>query len=366
MSAFEPGCECTWYDNQGDHLSSDFNPECPVHGTPPRKPFLELRNLNADAWERDKALMALRCPFYNSFSGCGGGCYEEPMCQAEEPEDGWELPVPYGLHILAEVAEEAKAKQERERIETWLRAEEAWLRRPILESTQYSRYGGIPRDIPNGVYPVNPALLEHQAKADAERREQYSWLSDKGPYEPKPWIVLRNSDGGGFMGQYATREEAEEAFLLDEAKTRNFWEEKVEWRENGDKTTPSYYTIHGTTRSKLRDKGGAPVLRIDHRHYVPRKIWTDREEFKNRSRNGRDHKGFAGRELAWRYLDEQGQPTGPEHYSDDVFTQGSIPEEFYDRLPDNAVFVTYDRGPSIAEVVARVQARLDDDEKDPF
>ena len=323
-----------------------------------RTMFLELRNLNADDTERESAYRALSCPYYNGWGDCGGGCYEEPMCEVDEPQGGWEMPVPYGLHILDEIKDLAEVERHNREIERWLQAEQAWLRRPILESKQFSMYGGIPRDIPNGVYPANPALLEYQR----ELHENSRWVTDKPPYEPKLWYVLRNTKGGGFMAQYATREEAEESLLEDEAHTRNFWEEKVDWRENGDKTTPSYWTMHGSLRPKLRDRGGAPVLRCNGQHYVPRKIYEDRESFERRPRDGREHKGFAGSVFVWRYLDESGNPTGPEYYSDDVFTQGEIPESFLPRLPDNVVFVPYERtSPSLAEVRERVKARMDEE-----
>ncbi|QGJ95013.1 hypothetical protein SEA_REDWATTLEHOG_152 [Gordonia phage RedWattleHog] len=311
---FEPGCECTWYDGEGE-----YRPECPVHGEQREKPFLELRNLNADDGERYAAYRALTCDYYNGWGGCGGGCYEEPSCRTDEPLGGWEWPTPYGLHVLEEVAERAKVEREREEFERWLLAEQRWLQRPILESRHWSMYGGIPRDIPNGVYPVNPLALERQE-------------------EPKPWIALHNTSGGGSMSYHATREEAEEELLSSEASTRNFWEEKVEWRENGDKTTPSYWTMHGSLKPKLRAPGGQQVLRIGHWHYVPRRIYED-GKLPERGHGQREHMGFGGRVFRWRYLDEDGEPTGPIWTSDDVYTQGEIPEEFRDRLPDNAVFV---------------------------
>lgn len=316
-----------------------------------------MMSVNESEEARQEAYRSLTCSYYNGWGACGGGCYEEPRCEVDAPEGGWELPTPYGMHILEEVAERARVEREREEFESWLRAEQAWLERPILESKQFSMYGGIPKDIPNGVYPVNPALLERQRELHANSL----WGKDK-PYEPKPWFALRNGKEGGYMGQFATREEAEETLLEAEAHTRNFWEEKVEWRENGDKTTPSYWTMHGSLKPKLRDRGGAPVLRCDGRHYVPRKIYEDRESFERRSRNGNEHKGFAGSVFAWRYLDENGDPTGPEYYSDNVFTQGEIPEEFRERLPSNVVFVPYERsGPSLAEVRERVKARMDEE-----
>lgn len=312
--------------------------------------------VNESEWSRYEAYRSLTCSYYNGWGACGGGCYEEPMCEVDTPQGGWELPTPYGMHVLAEIEDHAEDERRKREFERWLQAEQAWLQRPILESKQFSMYGGIPKDIPNGVYPVNPALLERQREGHAEHK----WT--KEPYEPKPWYVLRNDKGGGFMAQYATREEAEEALLEDEARTRNFWEEKVDWMNNGDKTTPSYWTMHGSLKPKLRDRGGAPVLRCDGRHYVPRKIYEDRESFERRPRDGREHKGFAGSVFVWRYLDESGKPTGPEYYSDDVFTQGEIPESFLPRLPDNVVFVPYERtSPTLAEVRERVKARMDEE-----
>lgn len=263
--------------------------------------------------ERETAIAALTCGYYNDGPGlCTLGCYEEPICCAEEPEGGWQLPTPYGQGLIDKARAEAEAEQERQRVQSWLDAEKAWLERPILESRMSGSYAGIPRDIPNGVYPLNP-LCAAYVKNGAR------------------FIYVHNTSGGGSSQVFTTREEAEEEYLSAMARSRNFWEDKVAWKENGDRTLPTYITHKQTGKGVKVTEGGGMCVRAGHRHYVPSYLGF-------RPNNYNDCKGFGGAKWYWRFLDENGQPTGEVFKTDSLFTQGDIPEDFRDRLPDNAVF----------------------------
>lgn len=261
-----------------------------------------------DESDRQDALSALLCPYYNTSSGgCVSGCYEEPRCQTDEPEGGWELPTPYGMHILEEFREKERKRMESEAIESWLKAEDRFNRRPILEQVPYSVYSFGAGNLPTGVYELNP-LSDIYAKGSR-------------------FAGVERSDGGSSMGWYETREEAEAFIAEQQAFTRNFWEEKVAWRENGDTMLPNY-----------RNRGeGQMVLRIDGLHMVPSYLG-----FRPNDRN--DCKGFGGAKLYWKFI--EGPRAGDKVYcSDSVYSQGRIPEYMLDRLPDNAIYTDENGNP---------------------
>lgn len=85
-----------------------------------------------------------------------------------------------------------------------------------------------------------------------------------------------------------------------------FWEEKVAWRQGGDRTPD-----------------GGHCLRIGGRHYVAIPGVVDPRPFM----------GHGGARLRWR------DSSGNAYESNDVWSQGDIPEGFRDRLPDNAKWI---------------------------
>lgn len=86
-----------------------------------------------------------------------------------------------------------------------------------------------------------------------------------------------------------------------------FWEEKVFWAKSGD-----------------RMPDGSHAIRINGHHYVaePRIV------------KSLGFMGFGGRRMSWRELS-----TGEVYESNNVWTQGVIPDGFQDLLPDNAEWV---------------------------
>ncbi|MEU3656470.1 hypothetical protein AB0E67_27415 [Streptomyces sp. NPDC032161] len=91
-----------------------------------------------------------------------------------------------------------------------------------------------------------------------------------------------------------------------------FWAEKIRWAIDGDQMPG--------------DHSQAPVLvaRVNGRHYVVKPMNTT---------TPRQFLGFGGALWTFRFND------GREITSNDVMTQGEIPAQFRDRLPDNAVIV---------------------------
>jgi hypothetical protein len=85
-----------------------------------------------------------------------------------------------------------------------------------------------------------------------------------------------------------------------------FWQAKVQWASNGDRT-----------------RDGAHALRIAGEHYTARPgIHT-----------GPESRGFDGAVRRWR------DDAGVEYVSNDVMHQGSIPARLRNLLPDNAEWV---------------------------
>ncbi|AVO25076.1 hypothetical protein KHQ84_gp146 [Rhodococcus phage Finch] len=132
-----------------------------------------------------------------------------------------------------------------------------------------------------------------------------------GDYEGK-FVAYFRLGGGGSTSLHNTREEAELSIQHDQEGQARFWNEKVTWASQGDRTTPN---------RAFRD-----CLRIDGCHYIPRQLGA--------SPDG-PFKGFGGRTFRWVYLDD---PTGTVYESNDVMYQGDIPSGMADVLPDNAAW----------------------------
>ena len=90
---------------------------------------------------------------------------------------------------------------------------------------------------------------------------------------------------------------------MSTAAENAFWQEKVRWAANGDRTPD-----------------GAHTLRIAGQHYIALPGIN----------TGIGSLGFDGAVFRWRDI------TGAEYVSNDVMSQGSIPAALRDLLPDNA------------------------------
>lgn len=132
------------------------------------------------------------------------------------------------------------------------------------------------------------------------------------------WMVRYEFPGSGGSSKTVvdTREEGEQYIRDHEESTRKFWQEKVEWEKNGNRVTES---------------PAQKTFRIGGRHYAgkPGIVGEGPTNFYNRS-----HLGFGGHLFRWRYLGEE-----TVYESNNVYTQGAIPEEWRELLPDNAEFV---------------------------
>jgi hypothetical protein len=120
------------------------------------------------------------------------------------------------------------------------------------------------------------------------------------------WKMLHATNlagGGGFDGWWAaTREECAQKIRDDIRGTWRFWEEKVRWAENGDRT-----------------EDGRRVIRRGGWHYV-----VGAEQYAGM-------RGFGGARWAFRLLAD-----GRVIHTTNLWFQGEIPAEFLGRLPDNA------------------------------
>ena len=97
---------------------------------------------------------------------------------------------------------------------------------------------------------------------------------------------------------FKTELEAEEALQKHIKFTEGFWNEKVRWKENGDRTA-----------------AGQICFRIDGQHYV----------------------GVPGKPAGYGHHEFAILKDG-EEIKCELWTQGVIPEEYRDRLPDNATW----------------------------
>jgi len=171
------------------------------------------------------------CSYYQGVGSCSGGCYEEPACQADEPEEGWEhyLPADFDLAEHQRRIEERRAAVELER---WLAAEKRWMERPVLEHMTST-----------GVYPINPA----------------SPMYAKGTR----FAAFHVSDGGTATSWHETEEEARAKLVEHEQSHDRFWSEKLAWKEQGDRTVNDHYGTRPPVVSPFRD-----VIRVGGVHYV--------------------------------------------------------------------------------------------------
>lgn len=104
-----------------------------------------------------------------------------------------------------------------------------------------------------------------------------------------------------------------------------FWEEKVSWLEHGNRTPT-----------------GQHCIRVEGHHFVALPGIVKPEGFM----------GHGGRIMRW--IDSEGFV----HESNDVWSQGDIPERFRDRLPDNAWWLPVDGPGTVAEGIAAALERI--------
>ena len=152
-------------------------------------------------------------------------------------------------------------------------------------------------------------------------------ITESGVYQCNEgqWFAFHITSGGGSRSiGFATSAEARANLWGSLTRADRFWWEKWELLRDGD-------------RAAVRDRWNRVqmpetrnVLRVGGWHYIPKLI-------DQKSPRPAEMRGFAGRMVRWRWLDE---PEGTVHFSDDVFTQGEIPSKFRHLLPDNAVFIT--------------------------
>ena len=123
-------------------------------------------------------------------------------------------------------------------------------------------------------------------------------------------LLAWHKSPGGSSSIWSSDRASVEKWLEDSIRgTREFWEEKIRWSIDG-------YPRDASTM----------VLRINGQHYVAK------PGIKKTNRLNRDCLGFAGRVFRWEMLNAPGYI----YECNDVWSQGKIPPEFADRLPDNA------------------------------
>lgn len=171
-------------------------------------------------------------------------------------------------------------------------------------------------------YPTMPEF-RHQFRpadwpADVDYHEVFQ-LEDSGKW----FAVMVSAEGGSQRtSSKDSKQEAEAAIYEHVAFIRSFWDQKIEWMNNNDKTTPD---------PRRKSKGGEQVVRVDGQHYVVGHTPSAQELESNRQYGGLGH---GGREFKIRLHD------GREIITRNLWAQGKIPAEYREVLPDNAVFIS--------------------------
>jgi hypothetical protein len=137
------------------------------------------------------------------------------------------------------------------------------------------------------------------------------------------WFAVMEDPRGGNQRTSAkdTQKEAEAEIYKHVQSTRRFWDQKIEWMNNGDKTIPDRFD---------RDKKPRQVIRCGGHHYV-----IGPEPSKEELRRNRDLYGHGGSGFKFRLL-----ATGEEIESHNVWSQGKIDPEYLSVLTDNAEDIT--------------------------
>lgn len=140
--------------------------------------------------------------------------------------------------------------------------------------------------------------------------------------DPKTYrfIAYHRTPGGSSTTRHETREQAEESLARVVKSHQDFWEEKVR--------------IARSTSIATNADESVPI-RVGGHHYmaVPDKIVNG-----GRRQAGLGHSGDM---FYWRWLHPvDGDRSIKVFRSNNVWSQGTIPPDFQDRLPDNAVWAT--------------------------
>lgn len=135
---------------------------------------------------------------------------------------------------------------------------------------------------------------------------------------PLLWFYEQHTHGGatGSIG-YLTREDALADLANHIWEHIQFWETKVEYRNNGDMTIASKWELRHDTPDR--------VIRCNGIHYTIEPEPT--------SHTNRGMLGHGGHRFRFRMLD-----TGDVITSHNVWRQGQIPVEYRELLPDNAEY----------------------------
>ena len=123
------------------------------------------------------------------------------------------------------------------------------------------------------------------------------------------YFAYHRTPGGSSGSTHSTIAEAEAALQEKIDFHNKFWQEKVEWHNNGDRTPQ-----------------GSWCLRINGNHYV--------------CKPGEKGMGFGGRTFRWQMLAEMDSGgNAPVYVTNNMWYQGAVPPDWRDHLPDNAVWV---------------------------
>lgn len=179
---------------------------------------------------------------------------------------------------------------------------------PKIEYKQYDKMPGLD----------DPGLCHRYRPDDWPDDEEYHEVFE---IPGKGWFAVMETGNGGCTrtSSKATKEEAEAAIYEHIAFIRAFWDQKVAWMNNGDKTTPDRH-----------DKVERQVIRLNGMHYV-----VGQEPSEAERRGNRGGLGHGGREWHLKL-----KATGEVIVTHNLWCQGTIDPEYIDLLTDNAEDVT--------------------------
>lgn len=194
--------------------------------------------------------------------------------------------------------------------------------------------GEMPDDFSPGVY-CGQRMAEPTPKGEAPPLASYLAVYQRRG----SWFSYRETDGASYGSHaYDTRKEAVANLEQGVAGDVAFWMEKVGWLLAGD-------------RAENRDRWGRhsqQVIRCGGYHYTIGREPSDADYAAN---NMYGCFGFGGAQIAWRLL-----ATGEQVGGRNCWGQGTIPAEFRDLLPDNAVRVVSEQEKRSREAMAKWEA----------
>jgi hypothetical protein len=149
------------------------------------------------------------------------------------------------------------------------------------------------------------------------------------------WHAVHRTQGGGFATSVRTKAGARAALHRSVDSSVAFWLQKVQWRLCGEIAKGAHRHLD------------QPVIRCGGHHYT----------IGPAPRPGYDHRGalgHGGRWFAFRYI-----RSGLRIQSNNVWSQGRIPREFRELLPDNATAEVSDEEVRMDRLRAEIQRRRD-------